>query len=31
MAAAMDGLDVLVFTGGVDEHSPRVRSATVEG
>ena len=27
MAASMAGLDVLVFTGGVGEHSPRVRSA----
>jgi acetate kinase len=27
MAAAMDGLDVLVFTGGVGENSPRVRAA----
>jgi len=26
MAAAMDGLDVLVFTGGVGEHAPVVRS-----
>jgi acetate kinase len=26
MAAAMDGLDVLVFTGGIGEHSPRIRS-----
>jgi acetate kinase len=26
MAAAMDGLDVLVFTGGVGEHQPRIRS-----
>lgn len=30
MAAAMEGLDVLVFTGGVGEHSPLVRSRTVE-
>jgi acetate kinase len=27
MAAAMDGLDVLVFTGGVGEHAPVVRDA----
>jgi acetate kinase len=27
MAAAVDGLDVLVFTGGVGEHSPIVRAA----
>ena len=26
MAAALDGLDVLVFTGGVGEHAPAVRS-----
>jgi acetate kinase len=26
MAAAMDGLDALVFTGGVGEHSPEIRS-----
>jgi len=31
MAAAMDGLDVLVFTGGVGEHSPRVRAAAADG
>jgi acetate kinase len=31
MAAAMNGLDVLVFTGGVGEHQPRVRAATAEG
>jgi len=30
MAAAMNGLDVLVFTGGVGEHQPRVRAATAE-
>lgn len=29
MAAAMDGLDVLVFTGGVGEHAPEVRAAAV--
>jgi acetate kinase len=27
MAAAMNGLDALVFTGGIGEHSPRVRAA----
>jgi acetate kinase len=27
MAAGMGGLDVLVFTGGVGEHAPRVRAA----
>lgn len=31
MAAATDGLDVLVFTGGVGEHDPEVRSATCAG
>ena len=31
MAAAMNGLDVLVFTGGVGEHSGRVRAAAAEG
>jgi acetate kinase len=31
MAAAMDGLDVLVFTGGVGEHAPVVRAAAGAG
>lgn len=31
MTAAMDGLDVVVFTGGVGEHHPAVRSATAAG
>lgn len=31
MAAALGGMDVLVFTGGVGEHSPAVRSRTAEG
>jgi acetate kinase len=31
MAAAMHGLDALVFTGGVGENSPRVRAAAVAG
>lgn len=31
MAAALDGLDGLVFTGGVGEHAPVVRSKTVAG
>jgi acetate kinase len=31
MAAAMGGLDVLVFTGGVGENAARVRAATVSG
>jgi acetate kinase len=31
MAAAMDGLDALVFTGGVGEHAPEVRAAAARG
>ena len=31
MAAAMNGLDVLVFTGGVGEHQPAVRTETAAG
>lgn len=31
MVAAMDGLDVLVFTGGVGEHQPAVRTAAADG
>lgn len=31
MAAAMNGLDVLVFTGGVGEHQPAVRAAAADG
>jgi acetate kinase len=31
MAAAMSGLDALVFTGGVGENAPPVRAATVSG
>jgi acetate kinase len=31
MAAAMGGLDALVFTGGVGEHQPAIRAAAVEG
>jgi acetate kinase len=31
MAAAMNGLDVLVFTGGVGEHQPVVRAAAADG
>ena len=31
MAAAMDGLDALVFTGGVGENSPGVRSRAAAG
>jgi acetate kinase len=30
MAAAMDGLDVLVFAGGVGENSPEIRSRAAE-
>jgi acetate kinase len=31
MAAAMDGLDLLVFTGGVGEHAAPIRSGAAEG
>ena len=31
MAVSMNGLDALVFTGGVGEHAPRVRAAVCEG
>jgi acetate kinase len=31
MAAAMDGLDALVFTGGVGENSPEIRSRAAAG
>jgi acetate kinase len=31
MAAAMNGLDALVFTGGIGEHSSAVRAATATG
>ncbi len=31
MAAALGGLDALVFTGGVGEHSPEVRAQTAAG
>ncbi len=31
MAAAMNGLDALVFTGGIGEHAPPVRSAAAAG
>lgn len=30
-AATLDGLDVLVFTGGVGEHAPAIREQTVAG
>jgi acetate kinase len=31
MAAALDGLDVLVFTGGVGEHAPAIRERAAAG
>lgn len=31
MAAALGGLDVLVFTGGVGEHAPEIRAGAVAG
>jgi acetate kinase len=31
MAAAMNGLDVLVFTGGIGEHQPPVRAEAADG
>jgi acetate kinase len=31
MAAAMNGLDTLVFTGGIGEHQPPVRAAAAAG
>ena len=31
MAAALDGIDALVFTGGVGEHAPTVRAAACAG
>jgi acetate kinase len=31
MAASLGGIDALVFTGGVGEHAPAVRSLAVEG
>jgi acetate kinase len=31
MAAAMNGVDVLVFTGGVGEHQPAIRAAAAAG
>ena len=31
MAAALGGLDALVFTGGVGEHSPAVRAGAAAG
>jgi acetate kinase len=31
MAAAMNGLDAIVFTGGIGEHNPRIRAAAATG
>jgi acetate kinase len=31
MAAAMDGLDALVFSGGVGEHAPTLRARAIDG
>ncbi|GLU49897.1 acetate/propionate family kinase [Nocardiopsis ansamitocini] len=31
MAAALGGLDTLVFTGGIGEHQPRVRAGALDG
>ena len=31
MAAAMDGLDAIVFTGGIGEHNPAIRAAAAAG
>ena len=31
MAAAMNGLDVLAFTGGIGEHQPEVRAEAAGG
>jgi len=31
MAAAMNGTDVLVFTGGIGEHDPLIRQAAADG
>lgn len=31
MAAAMNGLDILVFTGGIGEHNPAIRAAAAAG
>ena len=31
MAAAMGGLDAIVWTGGVGEHSPEIRAAATDG
>jgi acetate kinase len=31
MAAAMNGLDALVFTGGIGEHDPAIRAGAATG
>ena len=31
MAAALNGMDVVVFTGGIGEHHPTVRAAAADG
>ena len=31
MTAALGGLDVLVFTGGVGEHAPQIRQRAADG
>jgi acetate kinase len=31
MAASLQGIDALIFTGGIGEHSPEVRAAACEG
>jgi acetate kinase len=31
MAATLDGVDALVFTGGVGEHAAAIRAATADG
>jgi acetate kinase len=31
MAAAMNGMDALVFTGGIGEHQPAVRAGAAAG
>jgi acetate kinase len=31
MAAAMDGLDAIAFTGGIGEHNPAIRAAVAAG
>jgi len=31
MASSLQGIDVLIFTAGIGEHSPEIRAATCEG